>query len=696
MRPEILNPLFASVEGLKGVGERYAKLLGGLLGRTRVVDLLWHLPSSIIDRTYGVPLRSASAGRIWTGKVKIIEHLVPPTRKQPYRVLTEDENEVGLILNFFKYYPDSLSKSLPIGAQRAVSGKLEIFNGKLQMNHPDYIMPPEMLLKLQGIEPVYPLCAGISNKMLLRLSAEALRRVPDLPEWIDSGFVAAQNFPSFSMALHQVHRPQKLSDILPDSPARRRLAYDELLASQLALAIVRTRLKKQEGRALKGSGQLRRAFLKNLGFELTGAQKRVLEEIAADMALPERMQRLLQGDVGSGKTVVAMMCMLNAVECGTQAALMAPTEILAKQHFETLSAWAKTLDLNVALLTGSIKGKARANVLADLVAGKINILVGTHALFTEAVTFRDLSFVVIDEQHRFGVNQRLGLSDKGDKTDILVMTATPIPRTLVLTQYGDIRYSKIDELPKGRLPVDTRVVPLSKIDEVVAALQRKIENRARAYWVCPLVEETEKVDLAAAKARFESLQEIFGKENVGLVHGKMKDKEKDAVMARFKNGEIKLLVATTVIEVGVNVPEATLMVIEHAEHFGLAQLHQLRGRIKRGFESSTCILLYGYPLSNTARERLSIMKQSEDGFLIAEKDLELRGGGEVLGTRQSGFDNFYLADLLMHRDLLFAAHKDAELILNKDKDLQTPRGQALRVLLYLFDRDEVVRTYNAG
>lgn len=696
MRPEILNPLFASVEGFKGVGARYAKLLGNLCGGLRVVDMLWHLPASLIDRTYAVPLKVAETGRIWTGKIKIREHIVPPTRKQPYRVLAEAEDGTELTLNFFKWYPDSLKRSLPQGAFRAVSGKLEIFNGRLQMNHPDYIVSPDVLGSLKAVEPVYPLCAGISNKLLMHLSAQALERVPNLPEWLDSHFQAEQNFPSFAEALKKAHRPQKSADLWADSAPRRRLAYDELLAGQLALAIARERVKKQAGRVLAGDGHLRRALLENLGFELTGAQQRVLKEIAADMAAPERMQRLLQGDVGSGKTVVAFMSMLNAVECGTQTALMAPTEILASQHFETLSAWAKPLGVNVALLTGSVKGKARAALLADLAQGKINVLVGTHALFTEAVTFQDLSFVVIDEQHRFGVNQRLGLSDKGYKTDILVMTATPIPRTLVLTQYGDMEYSKIDELPKGRLPVDTRVVPLSKTDDVVAGLKRKIEKGCQAYWVCPLVEETEKMDLAAAVARYENLQQIFGEGEVGLVHGKMKDKEKDAVMERFKNGDIKLLVATTVIEVGVNVPKATVMIIEHAEHFGLAQLHQLRGRIKRGYEASTCILLYGYPLSQTSRERLNIMKQSEDGFLIAEKDLELRGGGEILGTRQSGFDNFRLAQLPQHKDLLFAAHKDAELVLNMDKNLQTPRGQALRILLYLFDRDTTVRTYKAG
>ena len=475
---------------------------------------------------------------------------------------------------------------------------------------------------------------------------------------------------------------------------RARLAYDELLANQLTLAIARERVKKQNGRIIRGNGLLRKKILEKLPFALTSAQKNVLAEIYADQAEPLRMLRLLQGDVGSGKTIVAFLAMLNAVESGLQAAIMAPTEILAKQHFETIAPMCEDIGITAALLTGKTKGKARAEILSRLAEGSINILIGTHALFQEDVSYHELGFVVVDEQHRFGVHQRLKLSEKGNKADVLVMTATPIPRTLVLTSYGDMEYSKIDQVPEGRKPVDTRVLPLSKLAETVAALKRKIESGTRAYWVCPLVEESEKSDLAAAEARFEDLRKIFG-DDVGLVHGKMKEKDKDAVMERFKRGEIKLLVATTVIEVGVNVPEATIMVIEHAERFGLAQLHQLRGRVKRGFEAATCLLLYGQPLSETAHERLNIMKQTEDGFLIAEKDLELRGGGEILGTRQSGFCQFRLADMEYHKNLLFIANQDAKLILNKDPNLQSPRGQALRILLYLFEQDDSVRTYKA-
>lgn len=693
MRPVILNPLFEPIENLKGVGSRFSKLVSNLCGKN-VCDLLWHLPSGLIDRSYGVPLKQAAQGKIWTGKVRVLEHIVPPTKKQPYKIIVTDETD-DLVLNFFQYYRDAFQKSMPVGATKAISGKIEIFNGKLQMNHPDYLVADDKLDQIKGVEPVYPLCAGVSNKMLLKLTLQALEKMPNLPEWLDPLFLKQEHFADFRTTLQKAHRPKTFADLDPLSPIRRRLAYDELLANQLTLAIARERVKKQAGRAFQNSGLLQKKLSDNLGFTLTDAQKRVLDEIRADQAAPYKMLRLLQGDVGSGKTIVAFLTMLNAVESGSQAAIMAPTEILAKQHFETMLQWAEIVGVKIDLLTGKIKGKKRTEILTNLSEGSIDILIGTHALFTDDVSFKDLGCVVVDEQHRFGVNQRLELSNKGNKTDVLVMTATPIPRTLVLTQYGDMEYSKIDEVPKGRKPVDTRIIPLSKLSEVAAGLKRKIESGCRAYWVCPLVEESEKMDLAAAEERFASLQKIFG-DKVGLIHGKMKEKEKDAVMERFKIGDLSLLVATTVIEVGVNVPEATVMVIEQAERFGLAQLHQLRGRIKRGFEASTCLLLYGYPLSQTAHERLNIMKSSEDGFMIAEKDLELRGGGEVLGTRQSGFGTFRLADLDVHKDLLYTAYKDAMLILSSDKNLETPRGQALRILLYLFEQDHALKTYLAG
>jgi len=693
MRPSILYPLFAPIDTLSGIGKRYCALISGLCG-AKVIDLLWHLPSGFIDRRCNVPLQQAVDGKIWTGKVRVVEHVPPKTKKQPYRIVTEDDTE-QLIFVFFKVFGDNLTKQFPVGAQKIVSGKIELFNGGLHMNHPDYAVDAAKPEMMPLIETVYPLTAGVTNKMLNRQIMQALERVPDIPEWHDEHFLAQKKWADFRQALWLAHHPQNFADIEPNAPARQRLAYDELLANQLSLAIVRGRLKKQKGRSLANAGKLKEKLLSVLPFALTAAQKRVIAEIESDLFSDYRMLRLLQGDVGSGKTVVALMTMLNAVECGFQAAIMAPTEILAEQHAQTLSELCEKIGVKTALLTSNVKGKARKTLLENLAEGNIDILIGTHALFTEDVTFKDLAYAIVDEQHRFGVKQRLGLSQKGSLCDVLVMTATPIPRTLVLTQFGDMEYSKIDELPAERKPVTTTVMPLSKINNMVEALARKLSTGTQAYWVCPLVEESEKIDLSAATERFESLKKIFG-DVVGLVHGKMKEAEKNAVMEEFKQGKIKLLVSTTVIEVGVNVPSATVMIIEHAERFGLAQLHQLRGRIKRGSEAGSCILMYGYPLSAVSRARLNTIKQTEDGFVIAEEDLKLRGGGEVLGTKQSGFNNFRLADLSAHGDLLLTASKDAALVLRQDPNLQSPRGQALRTLLYLFEQDEMIRTYKAG
>lgn len=693
MRPPILYPLFAGIESIKGIGARSKSLIGRLCG-DKIINLLWHLPYNVVDRTYSPTLSQAVTGRIVTIKVKVVEHISPKTKQQPYKVICSDGTD-EITLSFFKAYPESLQKNLPVNAERIISGKLETFNGTLQMSHPDYIGKPEEADAIKGLEPVYPLTAGITNKMMRKFTQSALALVPNLPEWQDEHFLQANNFESFKQSLIKAHTPKSLNDIGENSPYRRRLAYDELLANQLALAFVRQKIKKQKGRIFNGDGHLQAKVLQACPFRLTDSQQKVLTEIKADMASPYRMLRLLQGDVGSGKTIVALLSMLNCVETGAQAAIMAPTEILAKQHQETIAPLCEACGIKVALLTGKTPKKERTEILTQLADGHLQILIGTHALFTKNVTFKDLGFIVVDEQHRFGVQQRLALSAKGNQPDILVMTATPIPRTLILTAYGDMEYSKIDKAPEGRKPTDTRVMPLSKIQDVITALKRKIDEGIRAYWVCPLVEESEKTDLAAAEERFHTLQKVFGSD-VGLIHGKMKEAEKDTVMADFKAGKIKVLVATTVIEVGVNVPEATLMIIEQAERFGLAQLHQLRGRIKRGFEASTCILLYGFPLSDTARERLNIMKTSEDGFVIAEKDMELRGFGEILGNRQSGFEVFHLADLSTDKELMLIAHKDAQFIVFQDPKLETPRGQALKTLLYLFEQDDAVKTYLAG
>ncbi len=693
MRPNILYPLFVSVDAIKGIGVKYCKLIKKLCGE-RVIDALFHLPVNITDRTYNPPLKQAQDGRIWTGIVTVTEHQAPISKKHPYRVYCTD-GTATLVLVFFKIYSDSIQKNYPIGTKRVVSGKLEYFNGMWQMSHPEYTTTPDKLKTIARLEPVYPLTAGVTNKLMNMVAEDCLKRLPKLPEWQSSEYQKELDYIDFNNAIYRLHHPKNVADLSPNSTAYRRLAYDEILSNQLALAFIRHKVKQQNGRSFNSSGEIYKKIVDSLPFELTEAQQNALNEISEDQKSPYKMLRLLQGDVGSGKTIVALLSMARVIENKSQAALMAPTEILAKQHYETISNLCKDIGVNVGLLTGKMRVKEKRETYEKLASGEINILIGTHALFTENVKFKDLGYVVIDEQHRFGVNQRLSLSSKGYLCDVLVMTATPIPRSLLLTAYGDMDYSKISALPKGRKPSKTVIMNSNKISDVITALKRKIEEGTRAYWVCPLVEESEKSDLAAATERFEMLQHYFGSK-VGLIHGKMKEQEKDAVMEQFKNGEKTLLVATTVIEVGVNVPEATIMIIEHSERFGLAQLHQLRGRIKRGYEEGSCILLYSYPISAIAKERLNIMKQTEDGFYIAEKDLELRGGGEILGTRQSGFTQFKIADMQYHQDLLIKARDEIKEILQNDFKLETDRGQALRILLYLFEQNEAVKTYLAG
>lgn len=693
-RPFILDPLFRALTTLGGVGPRNGKLLDKLFGGPKILDALWHKPVDFIDRSFAPKVAEAPAGRIATMLLRVEKHMPASKRTMPFRVRCfDDTGSIDLV--FFNPHKDFIEKNLPIGAKVVVSGRVDYFQGHPQIVHPDAMGAEEDRALIETMEPVYPLTAGITNKAVRKVIAQALPLVPDMPEWQDAAFLARNRFPSFHAALHTLHHPKSAQMMEPLSPARARLAYDEMLANQLAIALVRERNRKQNGRAFQSNGDMRNRLLQALPFDLTGAQESALAEIYADMDAPLRMLRLLQGDVGSGKTVVAALAMLKAVECGAQAALMAPTEILARQHAETIRPWLEQVGLVCVTLTGRDKGKARAAILEQIASGAAHIIIGTHALFQEDVVFADLGMAVIDEQHRFGVHQRLQLSSKGAGVDMLVMTATPIPRTLTLTAYGDMDVSRLNEKPPGRKPVDTRLLPQEKLDAVVDGLARRMDDGARVYWVCPLVEESELIDLAAAQERFEILQARFGP-RVGLVHGRMRGEEKDAVMEKFARGDITLLIATTVIEVGVNVPEATIMVIEHAERFGLAQLHQLRGRVGRGGDQSYCFLIYSAPLGETAKERLATMRDTEDGFLIAEKDLELRGSGDILGTRQSGELQFRLADLSAHSELLAAARDDARLIVARDPELQGERGQNLRILLYLFERDRSIRYLRSG
>ena len=704
MRPELFNPLFASAESLTGIGPRLIVLLRKALklppGITepRVVDLLWHLPTGVIDRRAEPTVASAVAGTIGTLKVRVLKHRAPPrgNTKAPYKIAAEDDTgRIDLV--FFHTDHRFIMRQLPEGEIRYVSGRFERYGETLQMAHPDYIVEPERRHELPMLEPVYPLTAGLSPKVLGKAQRQTIERFPDLAEWQEASWLAARGWPSAAEAVQRLHKPTDATDVSPGSLPWQRLAYDELLAGQLALGLVRDSVKSRAGRSTSGDGRFRAGIADALPFSLTNSQRSALAEIAEDMAAPTRMLRLLQGDVGSGKTIVALLACAIAVEAGAQAALMAPTEVLARQHVETIAPLAEKAGLRIGLLTGREKGKARKEVIEKLAAGEIDLLIGTHALFQSDVAFRDLGFVVIDEQHRFGVHQRLALQAKGGEhgVNVLVMTATPIPRTLLMTHYGDLDVSRLTEKPAGRKPVTTTLVATDRIEEIIDGLKRALAQGAQIYWVCSLIESNDVSELAAAEERHAHLAQFFG-DKVGLLHGGMTGPAKDKTMEAFTKAELSILVATTVIEVGVNVPNASIMVIEHAERFGLAQLHQLRGRVGRGSRQSYCVLLYKAPLGETARARLEMMRETEDGFLIAEKDLELRGGGEVLGARQSGMPEFRVAEVPGFADLLAAARDDAKMVLAADPKLTSPRGEALRMLLYLFECDEAVRLFRAA
>jgi ATP-dependent DNA helicase RecG len=702
MRPALLNPLFAPVTSLPGVGPKQDKLLRYLLSRDetpRLVDLLLHLPASVIDRRARPKIRDAAQGTMVTLEVTVDHHRPPPPRnlRAPYLVHASDETG-DVVLTFFRAKPGYVEKLLPVGEKRYVSGTLQMYDGIPQIVHPDRVVDEAGFAKLSGIDPVYPLTQGLALGSLRRAIAQALVKLPDLPEWISPEVIRRCKFPPLREALTRVHVPVELTDILPDGPFWSRLAFDELLAGQLALALVRAQLRRPAGDRHAGDGHLRNKIIDALPYALTASQQAASAAISEDLRQPLRMLRLLQGDVGSGKTVVALLAAAAVAEVGKQAALMAPTEILARQHIKTITPLAERAGLQVAILTGREKGKERRELLARLEAGEIDFLVGTHALIQDDVMFKSLALAVVDEQHRFGVRERLALTNKGDAVDVLVLSATPIPRTLVLTYFGDMDVSELREKPAGRQPIDTRTLPASRLGEVVDGIGRALAAGKLVYWICPLVEESEAegIDhLTNATERFESLRKRFG-DRVGLVHGQMKGTEKDRVMAQFAAHEVGLLVATTVVEVGVDVPAATIMVIENAERFGLAQLHQLRGRIGRGSEASTCLLLYREPLNEMSTARLKVIRETTDGFRIAEEDLKLRGEGDVLGIRQSGLPGYRIARPEVHGQLITQARDEALRILKDDPKLKGERGEALRCLLYLYERDEAVPLIGAG
>jgi len=680
MRPEILFPLFAPSTSLKGVGPKLAPLVERLAGPV-VRDVLFLGPTRVVRRTV-TTAAEAREGEDQTFLVTIDAHMPSPRAGLPYRIRVFDGTGF-LILTWFKGGGPHLARAHPQGAQRAISGRVERYQGGLQMAHPDYLVAADRLADIPEFEAVYPASGDLHARTVRRLALEALERAPELAEWQDPAWLARERLPSWHDAITTFHSPQSDLDLSPNTPHRRRLAYDELFAHQLALAQRKAGRKAEPAAVIKAS-PLADAAERALPFKLTGAQIRSLSEVRGDLAFGERMSRLLQGDVGAGKTVVAMLAMADVAAAGLQSALMAPTEILARQHFDTIAAPLAAQGIKTVLLTGRDRGAGRADKLVALASGQAAVAVGTHALFQDDVNFHALALTVIDEQHRFGVSERGRLSDKGPAAHLLAMSATPIPRTLELTVYGDLDISRLDEKPPGRKPVATRAAPTTRLNEVTARLANAVKSGAQAFWICPLVSESELSDLAAAEGRATALRRILGSK-VGLVHGRLAPTEKDAVMADFAAGTLSVLVATTVVEVGVDVPNASIMVIEQAERFGLAQLHQLRGRVGRGKAESSCVLLYDPPLSAVAQARLDILRRTDDGFVIAEKDLELRGGGDPLGLKQSGFPAYRLADPVAHRDLIAVAADDARLVLARDPKLKSERGKAVQTLQALFD-----------
>lgn len=699
MRPSLLDPLFALVRSLPGIGARLETLIARAVGadgdEAIVRDLLFHLPNGFVDRRNRPQLYQMPPSGYVTIEGVVERHEQPrPGSSAPWRVILAEGN-AAIQLVYFNPRADWLKKLFPIGERRIVSGEVEWFDMRPQIAHPDYVLAPEHADALPTIEPIYGLTAGLSPKVLRRAVGAALDRLPELPEWLSPDLVAARGWPGFVSALKQVHRPERIEASGPEGAAWQRLAFDELAASQLALMLIRGTLRRKRGITWRAEGRLREKIESALPFRLTASQRQALAEIGGDLAGERRMLRLLQGDVGSGKTAVALMAMADVAEAGGQAALMAPTELLARQHFSTIEPLAAAAGIETVLLTGKERTSERAEAAAQIASGAARIAIGTHALFQAGVEFRRLGLVVVDEQHRFGVHQRLALAAKGEAPDMLVMTATPIPRTLVLSYFGDMDVSRLTEKPAGRQAIDTRAVSLERLDEVLSRIDAAVQAGGKIYWVCPLVAESEKTDAAAAEERYAALRQKFGR-SVGLIHGRMKPDEKERVMRAFRAGQISILVSTTVIEVGVDVPDATIMVIEQAERFGLAQLHQLRGRVGRGAARSACLLLYRPPLTETARARLGVMRETDDGFRIAEEDLRLRGEGDVLGTRQSGMPGFRLALPEVHGELLAVARDEAKLALARDPGFSSERAEALRLLLYLFGREEAVRLMRAG
>ena len=685
MRPKILYKLFSNLETIKGIGPKNAKLIERLCGKY-LLDLILHRPIAYIDRRNSPKIKDLSNNSIVTLILKVDGHTPSFNKRMPYKITcSDDTGQLNIV--YFNLRGPYLKKMFPIGSKKVVSGKVEEFNGIFQMTHPQHIADESNLDSVKKIECVYPLTAGISSKIIQKSINSSLAIIDDLPEWIPNDYLQKNNWTSWKKSIYEMHNPNELKEDKEDIYLNR-LVFDELLSQQLTVRLIKNKISKLKGNTIKPNGSLLESLKNHLSFELTDDQNQAIKEISKDQSSPNKMLRLIQGDVGSGKTIVALHGMIQCAENSKKSILMAPTEILAEQHYNTIKFFADKLKLSCALITAS--NKKNHNYESD-------ILIGTHALFQDKVSIDNIGLIVIDEQHRFGVHQRILLNEKaGNECDILLMTATPIPRTLELASYGDMDITKIVQKPKNRKPIITKSINLNKIESLKEALIKKLKQREKIYWVCPLVDESDKMDLQSVNQRVLDIQKYYKDFNVEMVHGQMKQEEKNKIMDNFKNFKTQILVATSVIEVGIDDPDATVIIIENSERFGLSQLHQLRGRVGRGTKQSTCILLFDGPLTENAKKRINVMKETNDGFKIAEEDLSIRGAGEILGTRQSGLPNFRLTNLNVHKSLMSQAREMAIKIVEKDPELSSDQGKSLRLLLHLFNNQVAIDYLKSG
>ena len=684
-RPSFLYPLFSEITLIPGIGPKTFKLLENKIGK-KVIDLLFHLPHTVINRLDNLDLKHCPTNSIITKKILITKHISNfYNSKRPYKLIGHCENfEIEIV--FFNYKGQYIEKNFPVNSVVIVSGKINRFNEIVKFTNPDYIYEVSQINKIPKFEPIYPLTAGINNKLLSKSIRHAIKLIPpDLPEWIPNKIIKENNWPSFSEALKSIHIPNTMIEVDNRSSYLQRLSFDEVFANQLGMQIYKKKYQVLNVNKNKRKSKYFNKCLESLSFNLTNSQNECIEDLYSDLCSKTQMKRILQGDVGSGKTIVALAAILNVIENSKQAALMAPTELLSIQHYNFIKNFTESLNIKVALLTSKIDKNERISILNKISNGYIDIVIGTHSLISDKVTFNNLGIAVIDEQHKFGVIQRSKVLAKGENVHLLLLTATPIPRSLSMTVYGDLDLSEIKEKPKNRKKIITKVLPLEKYEKVKMAISRALENEEKIYWVCPLLEETEKIDLVSLNNRFKILTKSFSKFNPTLAHGKMDNYEREKSIERFFNNESKILIASTVIEVGIDIPDATIIIIENAERFGLAQLHQLRGRVGRSSLQSYCILMYGKNISEVGKLRLKTMRDTDDGFFIAEKDLELRGPGEVFGTRQSGENELKLLPFIDKEKLMLAKDLAIDIVSTNNLNFEH------EVLVSLFNKDEYIK-----